>query len=460
MFSIVYVINNYMFAVEVLLAALVYGRKLPHRKGWIFILVGGFAVIFGVTVFLQWIKTILLTNNDAESQFSLIVFMRSYSISAFINVVQLCLCVFTVALMCRTKIKNLLFVGSAAFAMQTIARGLFNIVLVARGYKTLYLLNVFSKDYLNILIYIAIYVLIYALCGLLLTRREEDSEFLIPNKIVAIILLVIFVSILLANVQIPRTNDALTPYVFLLVAQIMLSVLILAIQFLMYHWFKLTFEHTVLNELLKRQREKFEFAKEQIDSVNMNAHDMKHKIGVIMKSLEGKPDRAIKDELQQMSDSIKAWESLFYTGNQSLDIVLTEKAHLCMNEAIEFNVMADGSALSFMSDIDIYVLFGNAIDNAIEAVRQVATAKERTVRLTLKKRQGMVVIHVENPFAIQPNIVNGLPQTSKADKSLHGYGIRSIRNIANKYGGRVEIKATDNLFRLDVVLTSGTDEAV
>lgn len=460
MFSIVYVINNYMFVVEILLAALVYGRKLPHRKGWIFILVGGFVAIFGITVCLQWIKNILLAVKDTDSQFSLGAFMRSYSISALVNVLQLCLCVFTVSLTCRTKIKNVLFVGSAAFAMQTIARGLFNIVLVARGYKTLYLLNVFAKDYLNILIYIAIYVLIYTLCGVLLTRRDEESELLIPNRIVAIILLVIFVSILLANVQIPRSNDALTPYVFLLVAQIMLSVLILAMQFLMFHWFRLTFEHTVLNELLKRQREKFKFAKEQIEIVNMNAHDMKHKIGVIMKSLEGKPDRSVKDELQQMSDSIKAWESLFYTGNQSLDIVLTEKAHLCMDEGIEFNVMADGSALSFMSDIDIYVLFGNAIDNAIEAVREVAAEKKRTVRLSLKKRQGMVVMYIENYFAKKPKFLNGLPQTSKADKRLHGYGIRSIRNIANKYGGRVEIKITDDLFRLDVVLTSGTDEVV
>ena len=73
-----------------------------------------------------------------------------------------------------------------------------------------------------------------------------------------------------------------------------------------------------------------------------------------------------------MSRCLDTYDSSFNTGNKSLDVVLTEKKLLCDNKGIKFFCMADGKLLNGIKVSDIYSLFGNAIDNAIECLADVA----------------------------------------------------------------------------------------
>ena len=107
-----------------------------------------------------------------------------------------------------------------------------------------------------------------------------------------------------------------------------------------------------------------------------------------------------------------------------------------------------------MDKTDIYALFGNLIDNAMEAVTKLADAEKRIIDLTVRGGgDNMVAISVSNYF--DGNLVtdvDGLPATTKGNKEYLGFGLKSIRYIVQKYDGDLSISTHDNLFTADIVL--------
>ena len=105
-----------------------------------------------------------------------------------------------------------------------------------------------------------------------------------------------------------------------------------------------------------------------------------------------------------------------------------------------------------MPAADVFSLFGNALDNAIEACTKIQNAEKRIISLTVRRQLGMAVIHVENNFEGNLTFANGLPQTTKSDKNYHGFGMQSIRMIADKYKGTVAILNQDGVFNLNITI--------
>ena len=108
-----------------------------------------------------------------------------------------------------------------------------------------------------------------------------------------------------------------------------------------------------------------------------------------------------------------------------------------------------------MEKPDICAIFGNALDNAIEAVRQLPE-DDRVIRLETRLAKGMLVVRVENPcvradahsFAHHSEPKSALPPTTKNDRVSHGFGLRSIQEAVRKYDGHMEISAGDESFQL------------
>lgn len=113
--------------------------------------------------------------------------------------------------------------------------------------------------------------------------------------------------------------------------------------------------------------------------------------------------------------------------------------------------MADGGAISFMSPADIYALMGNALDNALERVVR-EPEERRIISLLIKRTGAMVLIHLENQCSTPPAFRDGFPVTDKSDKTAHGFGVRSIRYLVEKYHGEVLMRAADEKFCLDILM--------
>ncbi len=162
-------------------------------------------------------------------------------------------------------------------------------------------------------------------------------------------------------------------------------------------------------------------------------------------------------KLADIEREVNVYDAVVETGNEALDTILTEKSLTCSGEGIVLTVMAEGSSLGFMAPADIYSLFGNALDNAIEAVRDVTDAERRAIAVSVQRRGRMVAVSVENCCAHVPRIPEGgLPETTKNDRENHGFGMRSMRQIAERYGGSLHAGVESDVFYLNVLLAMPT----
>ena len=192
-------------------------------------------------------------------------------------------------------------------------------------------------------------------------------------------------------------------------------------------------------------REQYAISKENIALINMKCHDLKHQIHSL-----GGSERVSPATLAELERSISIYDSVVKTGNDALDVILTEKSLLCNKNGVRLSCIVDGDKLSFMKEEDIYSLFGNIVDNAIEAVLKVPQDK-RTISLHVKTVDGMLLVRESNYYADDILFEDGIPLTTKEDKRYHGYGIQSIKYICDRYDGELNISAEGSVFTISLV---------
>lgn len=208
-------------------------------------------------------------------------------------------------------------------------------------------------------------------------------------------------------------------------------------------------EMEAINEILSRQYQQYEMSKNNIDILNQKYHDLKHQIIAIRQEKD-----ADKKEhyLLEMEKRIKMYESEYKTGNQVLDTMLTSKSMYCTMNQINFTCMADGTLLKFMDIMDICSIFGNALDNAIESVEKQTDIEKRLIKTTVYAKNQFVMIRFENYSEETPILESGIPHTTKKDNVYHGFGLKSIHMIAQKYGGSMTVTTENSWFILRILI--------
>ena len=235
-------------------------------------------------------------------------------------------------------------------------------------------------------------------------------------------------------------------------AQTMTCVFLLVMEYELFYVRHLRDSNALLKSMMDEERRHYQISRDSIEAINLRCHDIRHQIRTIGKG-RGDIDQSVLDDI---TSQINVYDATIRTGNDALDTILTEKSLLCEGSGISFTCSADGRAVSFMRDVDIYALFGNILDNAIEAVVGLGDVERRSISLSVRSLGELTIIHEENLFSGTLSLSDGLPKTSKEDTSTHGFGTRSIRHIAEQYGGSLSISVDDSAdgqaFLLDVLL--------
>ena len=201
--------------------------------------------------------------------------------------------------------------------------------------------------------------------------------------------------------------------------------------------------------LWHQQKGQYQLSKETIELINHKCHDLKHQVQAI---------RAVKDEkeretyLEKIEKSVQIYSAIVRTGNEILDTILTEKSLICENSGIHINCVADGSLLAFMNPVDLYTLFGNALDNAIEAVRKLESKEKRVIDIMLYERQSFLMLQIVNPMCGEVKFEDGLPLTTKAKNGYHGYGMKSMLHTIQKNEGHLTTEVKNGCFYFNVML--------
>lgn len=203
-------------------------------------------------------------------------------------------------------------------------------------------------------------------------------------------------------------------------------------------------ELELMDILWKKNKEQYQLAKENIAVINQKVHDLKHQIRAIRNASKEDVDRY----LEEVEDSVQIYESIVQTGNEVLDTILTEKSLYCKSKGIQVSCVADGIQMKFMNTVDLYAILGNAIDNAIEEVEKFQEKEKRQIDVLIYRQQQLLAINVINPLKGQLQYEGGLPITTKSDRKIHGFGLRSIQYILKKYDGFMNVTEEDGIFTL------------
>jgi len=223
-------------------------------------------------------------------------------------------------------------------------------------------------------------------------------------------------------------------------------VLTLLLQFSLSQHIQLKSELEIINHLMHSQKKQYAASEQNIQLLNMYCHDMRH----IMNTLSSSDNQEYK---QKINEVLERYDAQISTNNHALDVILTEKSLFCQSHKINFTCIADGSSLDFIKTTDLYSIFGNMLNNAIEATSKLdEDDTHRSISLIVNQKDGFIYIHCENYFNGNLIFKDGLPQTTKKDIKYHGYGLKSMILYAQNYNGNVTFNTKDNIFYVNILI--------
>ena len=344
---------------------------------------------------------------------------------------------------------ELLFVGTGGYATEHIAFALGRIVQYAGGW---------SEDSLGVPIHtllfrFLIYVMVSGLMYFLLIRPNRGKgDFKPGDGRIALLALVMLMAAIVLSVfysyGVFMEQGTVASEVVCPLYGILCCTLVLLMEFYVLRENRMEREREMMDQLLQMANAQRRTSQETIDIINMKCHDLKHQI----QALAAMDDTAARSRyVAEVQQAVSIYDADYHTGCEALDYVLREKALLAGERHVTFSCMADGGAIAFMDPADIYALMGNALDNALDRVSK-EPEEERVVSLLIKRAGDMVLLHLENTCGRPPEFQDGLPVTDKEDKTAHGFGVRSIRYLVERYQGEALMRAAEGRVCLDILL--------
>lgn len=424
-----YILSSMILPAELLLAAAPYVIALPHRPGLPARLLAGSALcmLFPIT-FLG----VALTALGLEPARGLVMSLL-YAAASYWSLVAL------VLLCCRVGAWGALHCAACAYLTQHLAHCLRHVLLPQAS----------SLTAPAVLTYALVYAAVYGAAYMLFARHAVSDGELGSSQAhsLATTLVTLAVALVLGAHAQSLEQSSPTLYQVTLLYDATCCLVVLWTQTIQRRALALRYELDVEHELRAQQRAHYELSAENVELINQKCHDLKYQVAALRHVSDSERRERSIDELER---AVMIYDAVAETGNDILDTVLTEKSLLCERHSITMTCVADGACLDALDAVDIYSIVGNALDNAIETVSRLEDPSRRVISVTVSKRADLIMMQFENCCDDVPDLGNGkLPPTTKPQEpGHHGFGLRSIRRTAEKYGGFITLSANEGMFML------------
>ena len=192
-------------------------------------------------------------------------------------------------------------------------------------------------------------------------------------------------------------------------------------------------------QTIERMNQQFSYYQERAkdeERVRALYHDMKNHLLILERQNSAETKQMVSDLRRRISD----YEEYIHTGNEFLDVIIHDKAKKAKEQQIDFSAVLHFEDGGFIEPMDLSTIFGNALDNAIEASVKLPP-EQRLITVKARSIHDVLMIVFENHAAA--GRMNG---TSKEDGFLHGFGIPNIQKAVEKYNGECVIRQEDGKF--------------
>ena len=433
-------LRYFLFFLEVFFAESILFQKEKKKPLFFLRVVGGFLLLSGI-IFLAGYLTFL--GNNASSFDRQIVIMSSLVVHTIILACQWLYLKFAYEIETKKAMTLMIF----SFVFRQIVFSLYVAIFTSIDTNLLFF-KYDSFSWQTFLIYFAFYAAFYL--GSLLFYRfwYRYLSYCMERPVIIVLLIALFANLIVCAIgETYSTDDNDFMYCILLFSNIISLLLIVSIELLMRKIYDLRNENQISTQLLQEKENQFKYAKANMERLNIIAHDLKHESAILRQG--GEEAKKLLDEIDK---GVEEYESILLTENQTLNIILNEKWLYCQKHGIRLSTIVDPAALNQLSTIELYSLFGNLLDNSLEAVMKIQDRSKRTVSLSVSHSCGVSSIDIRNYSLEKIKIKDGLPLTTKKDVSNHGFGTKSIENIVNKYDGDYSCHLDNNVFVVKIVI--------
>lgn len=355
--------------------------------------------------------------------------------------------------------RGCVFCTVAGYSVQHLASVCYDMALTIAGFSgsTQVYSNAPARfDPIPAAIFLEVYALVYWALYQLFARRMkkgEDMDIQRPSLLV-LVALTVLVEIVLNAVVIYHKyeNLDLVYYLAASLANVVCSLSVLVVLFSLLFQKSLEAELEVVYQMWRQEQKQYEISKQTIDLINVKCHDMKHQIRAISRQAAIDPAA-----LEEMESVISIYGTIVKTGSQALDIILAGKNLYCQKNGVTISCIADGAKLDFMTDSDIYSLFGNLLDNAIRSVTALEPDK-RVISFSVRAERAFLSINSHNYYGGEVRMERGLPVSNQAETGYHGFGVKSMALIVEKYGGTISFHAKSQVFNVNILFPLNPDK--
>lgn len=428
----VQIISCVRFCIQLLITESIYTLTFERRKRF-------------------WIKTVVaicLYFSGSLLIFEILSFFSGDNpVIVIVYYVGIFMCsLFFMAICYKDKKEEILFAGICGYATQHIAYALITIIQHITGME---LKGAIDFIVIRILPYIIISIVAYFSIVRHYEGKSEHKQKDIRMVTLALVILFIVVvnSVFVDNAMF-RENSRMLQNVFCKMYAIVCCILAVFMAFNMSRQNQIIREKEMMEQMINNIGEKQKLSKETIDIINIKCHDLKYRISKITRIEDADEQKKYVDDVR---NALAIYDNIFQTGNEALDLVLTEKSILCTEYRIKLSTMVDGRMLNFMKTTDVYALFGNLMDNAIESVIKENDDEKRIISISVKEKNNGAYIHIENYCNETITFDDGLPVTTKEDKNYHGFGVKSIKYIVEQYYGTMLMRTENMKFIVDII---------
>lgn len=325
--------------------------------------------------------------------------------------------------------------------------------IIGKGYLDL----VIQKDLYRFVGVVVIQIVLFYLTRFMIKRTKKDSTYSLKwnEWFVLLIIPVIsiftmsFVSLIIINIE-----EQLSPMqhifsILSILGILMTNSLVYVLYVNMQKDHAKQLEYSILQQAFKSQEKSVEETKILYQSVRSIRHDLKQHFQVALTMLHsGKINEAV-DYMEKYNDIVlDGISNKVFCDNDVVNYIINSKSKICSDRHIKIYIYIANEIPEF-SDLDLCVLLGNALDNAIEGV---SGDGNNEIYLELRNVDNFFMISVKNTIInsvleYNPNLIS-----TKNEKELHGLGILSMKEVVQKYNGSIEFYESDNKFCCDMLL--------
>lgn len=202
----------------------------------------------------------------------------------------------------------------------------------------------------------------------------------------------------------------------------------------------------------RQSRDSYEYYRKQMESrrtVLSVIHDIKKHIRVMEELQQVKAP----EEMQKYSEAFEEMVAplLFnqYCDNAILNVIIDDKLDYCKKNHILFKIDIQEIEIGFMEPIDITTVFGNLLDNAVEACEK---AEVKQMKLEILPFNGLIFVRLSNTFS--GKIVwdgSGKPISNRGEQ--HGIGLENVEKVLKKYNGTIQLSVQENIFVAEIIIS-------